>query len=349
MWRLAVIAVFVGAVLLSPTLSAVTRRAVEGRLVSAPVLWRSSPPGVDLMAFLVPNPTHALAPAAIVDWTTMSPGGFAEQVVAVSLVGLAVMLVAWRRAAFRPSRLYLGITVGFGLLTLGPFIHVAGVNTYLPTPWTLLRYLPVIGAARMPTRFAIVVMLGFCVLLACALVALARRWPHRRPAMLMTVGVALAIELLPIPRTLYSAAVPRIYDIIAADPRPVRVLELPYGVRDGLSSLGDFNAATQFHQTYHGKPVAGGYLSRVSTQRKSSYRRLPVRHALMTLSEHAPLSTEQIERARKASASFLENGRIGYVVMDSRRMTAELRAFAIDVLGLHLVAESDGFELYTPK
>ena len=41
-----------------------------------------------------------------------------------------------------------GITIGFGLLALGPFVHVAGVNTYLPTPWTLLRYVPLIGEAR---------------------------------------------------------------------------------------------------------------------------------------------------------------------------------------------------------
>ncbi len=349
MWRAAIVAVFVGAVLLAPTLSAVGRRAVEGRFVSAPVHWRSSPPGADLLAFFAPNPTHPLTPSFIVDWTTRAPGGFAEQVAALSLVGLVVMLVAWRRAAFRPSRFWLAITIGFGLLTLGPFVHVAGVNTYLPTPWTFLRYVPVIGAARTPTRFAIVAMLGFCVLFACALVALTRRFPRARTAMLAVVGLALAVELLPIPRVLYSASVPRIYDVIKADPRPIRVLELPYGVRDGLTSLGDFNASSQYHQTYHGKPIAGGYLSRVSQQRKSAYRRLPVRSALMTLSEGKPLSPEQDRRARTGAAAFLAAGRIGYVVMDTGRTTPELRAFAIDILGLRRVTAADGFELYEPS
>ena len=349
MWRAGVVAVFVGALLLAPTLSAVGRRAVEGRLVSAPVLWRSSPPGVDLLAFFAPNPTHPLAPSAIVDWTTRAPGGFAEQVAAVSFVGLAVMVIAWRRAGFRPSRLWLAVTIGFGLLTLGPFIHVAGLNTYLPTPWTFLRYVPIVGSARMPTRFAIVMMLGFCVLFAYALVALTRRFPRSRTAILTAVGVALAVELLPVPRVLYSASVPRIYDVIAADPRPIRVLELPYGVRDGLSSLGDFNAASQYHQTYHRKPIAGGYLSRVSAQRKSAYRRLPVRSALMALSEGNTLSPEQDQRARAGARGFLAAGRIGYVVMDTRRTPPALRTFAIDVLGLRQLAVSDGFELYAPR
>ena len=157
----------------------------------------------------------------------------------------------------------------------------------------------------MPTRFAIVAMLGFCVILACALVALTNQHPRRRRTILALAGIGLAIELLPIPRTLYSASVPRIYDVIAADPRPIRVLELPYGVRDGLSSLGDFNASSQFHQTYHRKSIAGGYLSRVSAQRKASYRHLAVRSALITLSERQPLQPEQERRARAAAGSFL--------------------------------------------
>ena len=68
MWRAAVAAVLVAAVLLAPTLSAVGRRAAEGRLVGAPVMWRSSAPGADLLAFVAPNPTHPLTPAAIKDW-----------------------------------------------------------------------------------------------------------------------------------------------------------------------------------------------------------------------------------------------------------------------------------------
>ena len=349
MWRAGIAAVLVAAVLLAPTLSAVGRRAADGRLVTAPVMWRSSPPGADLLAFVAPNPTHPLTPRAISEWASRSPGGFAEQVVAVSLVGIAVILLAWTRAWFRPQRFWLGITIGFALLTLGPFVHIAGLNTYVPTPWTLLRYAPLIGEARMPTRFAIVAMLGFCVILACALVALTNQHPRRRRTILALAGIGLAIELLPIPRTLYSASVPRIYDVIAADPRPIRVLELPYGVRDGLSSLGDFNASSQFHQTYHRKSIAGGYLSRVSAQRKASYRHLAVRSALITLSERQPLQPEQERRALAAAGSFLASRGIGYVVIDTGRTPPALRTFAVDQLGLTLIAQADGFELFVPR
>ena len=55
----------VAALLLSPQLVALAKRQAEGRMVSAPILWRSSPPGVDLISLLAPNPHHPLAPGAL--------------------------------------------------------------------------------------------------------------------------------------------------------------------------------------------------------------------------------------------------------------------------------------------
>ena len=42
----------------------------------------------------------------------------------------------------------------FAAMALGPFVHVAGINTYIPGPWAVLRYVPVVGLARSPSRFA---------------------------------------------------------------------------------------------------------------------------------------------------------------------------------------------------
>jgi len=52
--------------------------------------------------------------------------------VSVSLVALAVIADArWRRVARFPA-LRVGITAGFAVLTLGPFLGVGGVNTHVP-------------------------------------------------------------------------------------------------------------------------------------------------------------------------------------------------------------------------
>ena len=57
-------------------------------------------------------------------------------------------------------RLWGGLALIFGALALGPFVHVAGINTHVPGPWAFLRYVPVIGLARTPSRFSIVLMLA---------------------------------------------------------------------------------------------------------------------------------------------------------------------------------------------
>ena len=109
-------------------------------------------------------------------------------------------------------------------------------------PWSVLRYVPVLGLVRSPGRFAVLVTMAVAVLFAQALAHVGRSHPDRRRRWLTAVGVLLAIELVPGPRTLYSAAIPALYSTIAADPRPdVRVLELPVGVKDGTGSVGQFN------------------------------------------------------------------------------------------------------------
>ncbi|HYN08325.1 MAG TPA: hypothetical protein VES67_13155 [Vicinamibacterales bacterium] len=347
--RAAVAALLVAGLLLSPTLYAVSVRVAQGRMVSAPVMWRSSAPGVDLVSFFLPNPNHVLAPAAMTGWLAAKPGRFEEQIASLSLVGLGLIVLAWRRAGWRPSRFWMTVTIGFGLLALGPFIQIAGVNSYIPTPWTLLRYVPLLGAARMPSRFAVVALLGFCVLLAFALAALTSRHPRRRGLILWAAGFALAFEILPVPRTLYSAAIPSIYRTIAADSRPIRVLELPFGIRDGLSSFGDFSAASQFYQTAHGKRLVGGYLSRISQHRVVSLRRRPVLNALIVLSEKRELSDRSANHARRSAGEFLEQSRLGYVVIDTSRTTPQLRDFAITLLNLRKIETDGAFELYVPN
>jgi hypothetical protein len=259
------------------------------------------------------------------------------------------MLFAWRRAGWTPRRSWLLLTGGFALLSLGPFIQIAGWNTYVPTPWSVLRYVPLVGAARMPSRMAIVTTMGFCVLLAFALAAITARYPRRRHVILAAAAAALAAELMPVPRRLHAADIPAIYDVIRSDPRPIRVLELPTGIRDGLSSLGDFSASAMFHQTRHEKGLIGGYLSRVSQTAKDFHRRLPVLDALMTLAERQPLSPHQLEHARRAAPDFVRRARIGYVVFRSDQISPELRTLAMDVFHLSLVQVDDGRELYVPR
>lgn len=336
-------------VILGPWLYALAARAVEGRSVAYRVFWRSSPAGVDALSFFMPNPSHPLYGATWRAWLTARPGGFEENVAAIPLVVFcAVLFVMWRTRTVL-SRYWMAFVVTFGALALGPFVFVAGANTFIPTPWAVLRYLPVIGAARSPARFSVLAMMGVAVLVAIAVTRLLEWSPQRRRAVLAAVGGVLLFELLPVPRTLYSAVPPAIYSQIANDPRDTRVLNLPFGVRDGLSSAGNFSAASQFYQTFHGKPLIGGYLSRVSPSRVERARSMPTRRALLILSEGGTLTPQELAEVEPRARTFLERSGIGYVIINRSRASPALVSFALEMFDLEKIGEEGPRELYRPR
>jgi hypothetical protein len=333
---------------LLPILHAYTYRFADGGVLHKPVYWRSSPRGVDLLAFLIPNPNHPLFGGPWREWLSHQALGLLENVAALTLVCSCVVAIAVWRCCFKPPAQWLLLPALFLALALGPFLHVAGVNTQVPGPWAFFRYLPAISAARLPTRLAIPAMLAFTVLFGLALKCIADRHPRHRRAIVGVVTGALLFELLPAPRRLYSAEVPAIYRIIAEDPRDVRVLELPLGFRDGESSLGDFNPAFQYYQTFHRKRLVGGYLSRISSNEIRRQRRAsPTVRALISLSEGKSLNPELLRMFRRRGPRFIQRTNIGYVVL-AENASPTLRQFAKEAFGLIRIGESDGLELYKP-
>ena len=345
--RAASVAIPVAVVLLSPVLYAVGVRIIDTGFESSPIRWRSSPSGVDLVSFFLPNPNHPLAPDAIRAWLTPRPDQYLENVASIPLVALMVIAAAIG-ARWRPSRIWIAVTAAFALLALGPFVHIAGFNTHIPGPWAFARYLPIVRLARTPARLSIVVMLGVSMLFAAAVTHLGDRWPRQRRVLLLVVAVAMLFELLPAPRPLYSASAPAFYARIAQDPRNVTLMELPVGVRDGTSSVGNFTARSQFFQTVHGKPLVGGYLSRVSRKRIAEVRQDALLDALITLSEGGTLDRARESALLERGPEFIRRGHIGYVVIDNDRTPPALREFAVRVLRLQHVAAEDSYDLFVP-
>ena len=345
--RLGAVGAIVATILLSPVLYAVGVRIADGRWDSEPVYWRSSPQGVDLIAYFLPNPNHPLAPDSIREWLSPRPDAYYENVASLTCVALLTIVGAWR-LGWRIPRLWGGLALAFGALALGPFIHIAGLNTHVPGPWALLRYLPIIGLARTPGRFTVVLMLALVIVFACALTWLGTRWPRHRMRLVGVIGTLLVFELLPAPRQLYSATIPRIYQQVAAAPDHVRVLDLPWGIRDGTMSVGNFTARSQFFQTAHGKKLIGGYLSRVSKRRVMDVRRDPMMDALAWLAEGRELDASRWAALVADGPAFIERSGVAYVVIDRSRSSDRNREFAIEALGLRLVDVDGAFELYRP-
>ena len=334
---------------LSPILYGTVEGVVDGRFVSPRIFWRSSPRGVDLLSLITPNPNHPVMRLLLGDPQAAAPTIFVEYTASFSLVAIIVIAAAVWLAGYRPKPVWWWLTIGFALLALGPFIYLAGTNTHIPGPWAWLRYVTPMSLARTPTRFAIVAALGLAILLAGALATLGTRWPQRRRAITALVGVMLLVELWPAPRTLYSAAISPVYDTISRDPRDVRVLILPFGIRDGVSSLGNFRPRSQFNQTRHEKRLIGGYLSRVSRRRfERMQTERPTLAILMKMSEPQPLSAEDITTLAARGERFVTNTDLGYVVIDSRVIPEQSAQAVINAWRLEDVQRDQHLTLYRP-
>jgi hypothetical protein len=336
-------------VALSPAIVGIALRYAAGRLPDTSVYWRSSPRGLDLLAYFVPNPGHAWFGESTRGWFLPPlPDAFPEFVGSFSLVALALVVVAaWHGGLPRLWVLFTGL---FVWLSLGPFVHVAGLNTNVIAPWALLRYVPVLGMARSPARFGVVAALGLALLAAFALAHFRSRG-HLRGWTLGALALVAAFELVPAPRQLHSAAVPDVYSLVTAaapgDERG-RLLELPTGIRDGVSSIGNFSALSSYFQTSHRRPLVGGYLSRVSTWRKEQKRRLPMYRALLTLSEGGTLSPDEVRSARDAREAFFARSCTRFVLVNKRRASPALREFAVRVMMLAPIREDGTYALYKP-
>jgi hypothetical protein len=260
-------------------------------------------------------------------------------VVSIPYAVLGVLLAALRKHHVLP-REWVVLALGFGLLALGPFLIIAHANTAIPAPWAIMRYLPIVGAARTPARFAIPMMIAIAVAFAWAL----DRLGLSRGVLTLVVAV-LAFELWPVPRPTSSGLVPRGYDVISADHRDIAVLDLPFGIRDGTDEIGRLNSATLLHQTVHGKRIVGGYLSRIPAPAFQRASQDPVLGVLARLSVREAVSDRERRLAIDSWPELVDRASIGYLVVEDARTPADLRRFVAE-LRLEQLITADGFTVF---
>lgn len=107
----------------------------------------------------------------------------------------------WHDALVRVMTL---VTLAAVVLSLGPALHVYGLDTHLPLPWWPLDRVPLVGNA-LPARLALFVDTGVALLAALALDRLPRRAP------LAGLAALSAVALLPAPPPVFPQPVPAFF------------------------------------------------------------------------------------------------------------------------------------------
>ncbi|MBB5374318.1 glycosyltransferase family protein [Acidocella aromatica] len=158
LWRLAIDIVFAGMVM---TILAVPFLfyLVEGLSEVPPIINSATTYSADPLNYLIPTGVAYLGRTVFAAVASQFTGNTAEQGAYLGLPLIFLMMLYFRAHITLPYVKALLITViVLAVLSLGPWLHVAGVQTQMPLPWRLGEKLPLIRSA-LPTRFTMYVSL----------------------------------------------------------------------------------------------------------------------------------------------------------------------------------------------
>jgi hypothetical protein len=283
----------------------------NGDYATQTVLWRSSPPGVDL-ATIVGNPTHLVAGPAVRRLYERFEIDVVEQTAYVSLVALLVVGTACGARRYDGRAVGWGLAaIAFGVVALGPFLRVAGADTGVLLPDALLRYMPIVSNARIPGRAIVVVQLCLAVLCGLALAQL------RSPLARMATVAALALELMPAPAPVYPLPAPDAIDAaLRESSEPGAVVELPTGLRDGFGERGRLDHRALVRQIAHGRPLVGGFVARLSPRIARAHERMPLLAWFLDLSAGVEHDARRVQPPPGGAARRARELGIGFVVVN---------------------------------
>jgi hypothetical protein len=342
-----------------PLIAQAFRLALSGRYVSQTYFWRSAPRGIDALAPLAGNPFHPLYGRAVS--TFYADLGF-DRIEAVGWLGIVpvVVLLVGRGTWFdTEARRWKAVLIVFAIWALGPFLTIAGLDMGLPLPQALARFVPLVENARMPGRAMVCVYLTLGVLMALRLAGLAGlkastttgatttrasagvvptfRPALGRPSVQWALLVLLAFDYLHAPIPLTALDRPAVYEQLATIPDSGAVIEVPFGIGDGLSTgRGNQNRRLLYSATIHGHPVVGGYIGRMPPNVAHAYELMPVVGNLLKLSN----GEEAIDEEAPSSLPFR------YLVLDTKTASPELVDYVRKTLDMDLISTGDGMELY---
>jgi hypothetical protein len=335
-------------VLSLPLIVQAVRVVAAGRYVSQQYFWRSVPQGIDLVTIAAGNPSHPIV-GGIVNRIYVALGiDRIEQIGWLGIVPLAVLFT--RRGQWvdpDEARRWTVVLVVFAVWSVGPFMMIAGRNSGLPLPETLARWIPFVENARMPGRAMVGVYMALGVLMGLRLAG-----PKLRPADTAAPGSAisragfqwllialLGLDFLNAPLPLTALDRPLVYRRLAAISDDGAMIEVPFGIGDGLSAgIGAQDRRALYYATLHGHPMVGGFIGRMPPGVAQAYLEMPVVGELLRLSSGATAVREE-ERA-VVPLPFR------YLVLDTVKASPELVEYVHSALDLDLLERAEGKELY---
>ncbi|MFN8487066.1 MAG: interleukin-like EMT inducer domain-containing protein [Caldilineaceae bacterium] len=306
------------------------------------------PLSTDLLGWFTPTVLHPLFGGDLVQnlrqvqLRALQPDGVGFQDVNTVFLGWVSLGLALIGAFVyrRKVQIWVWTCLVFGIFTLGPFLQINGryhfdldgVEATFPLPYALLHYIPIIKANRAPNRNSVVLMLGLAVLVGYGVAWLLQRTEDRgqrtedsdrrwspvsglQSLMAVVLSGCLLFEHLAIPAPLSDARIPAVYAQIAADPRPVSVMQIPLGWRNSFTAWGPEQTQLQYFQSAHGKPMLGGNISRAPDFKLDYFQQIAYFQALIAVESGKPVDAALQKAAKGQAPALMALYNVGYVLL----------------------------------
>jgi len=330
----------------------------------------------DIFGFLIPSVYNYYYGDIIQKITLKIPfaKGIFEQFTYPGLIIISSYLLLfflYKKISIKTKRLikpYLFTSIGFFVLTLGPFLHVSGrwfielkdgIRLVLPLPFIFLHYVPFLGNIRVPGRL-IVGFIFFAYLVVSIIISyyLKNRHKNFKLAFYVLFFFILAIDHRP-SNYVESQKIDlpnAIYEKIKKDKDEISVLQIPFVIRDGFTYFGDYNSVFMtLHQSYYEKPTVGVYVGRLPVYIKEYFKEDPligyigrvideniIKNPYMKNTDYK--SWEQIDI--NEATNTLDFLSIKYIILDESRIFAPKIQATLESLGFIKRLTQHGYSLW---
>lgn len=306
----------------------------------------------DLLSFVLPNARSSLyasLPAPRIDGVNASVNTEGESEFSPdrqAFLGVTALVLALVGAVrFRRVLLFwILVVLVFGVLALGPVLHIAGNNSGIPLPFMLLNGVPILNHIRIPMRYGLMVFFGAS-LLAGAGASVFIGW-QKWSLPLLTGLILIEAAALPYPTLEYR--VPEVYEEIARDEGDFTVLEIP-------SFNWRYAAKNETYQVVHQKRILRAYTNRIAPDIADYFtlRQTPivVRSArILEGEEEGVLTPEEVEQDRAALNDTVYFFNLRYAIVHRDEVDSEqakqIDSYLRNVLGATLFYEDETVRAY---
>ena len=281
--------------------------------------WRGGGNPTDPLLMLTPSAYHPI-------WGPML-ARLHLGAISLGYLPLAGAFVLWRWQGVKDkwtSLWFFGAIFSF-IMTLGPWLRLGAVHTYLPLPFYFLHLLPIFNNIQVGTRFVIFVVLFLALLFSEFLKEAVRRLPPRLAAVVpIAAFLILTAEFVPVRAKMFKIEVPPLIERLGQRPDGA-MLPIPVGVVFDATPEGALGTSwlDMALQPIHHKPYVGGNLGRVAQRTYFAMRGDPFLQAILRAQAGGDPPSLLLDRTR--TSKYFRSMRFRYVLVKTSRTPEKLQ------------------------